>query len=249
MRRTIQLLQRLAHNDARLILRDGMLALLSIIALLMGIGARFALPAIDASLSRNLIYNDFASTYPMWVTFIALWQASLMCGTVFGFLLLDEKEDRTMTAMRVSPVPFELYVGYRVALPAIFAFVLTIVLVPLIGIANVAWWKLMLFAIGASITAPLVAMFFAGFADNKIQGLAYSKFGGIAGLTILTGWFLPEAYHWVFGLFPPFLVCKAYWMAYQGHSLWGLVLGLGVAVQVVLGLWFIYRFRAMVEAR
>lgn len=244
-----ELVQRLGRNDVRLILRDRMLVMLLALVAVIGVVARYALPAIDASLAENGVMPSanveirFAATFPMFVAFIALWQGALMPGTVFGFLLLDEKEDDTLIAMRVSPVPIERYVGYRVTLPAVLAFCFTLVLVPLIGYRALPVWQLSAVALGAALVAPLATLLLATFADNKVQGLAYTKFAGVAGLTILVGWFVPEPWQWLLGLFPPFLVCKSYWMALDQQSLWWVPLLVGLAAEVGLVALLVRRFQ------
>ncbi len=247
----ISIVARLARNDARLILRDRMLVTLLAMVIAIGLGARFALPAIDATLAANAVLPSesapfrFADTFPMFVTFIALWQGALMPGTVFGFLLLDEKEDDTLTATRVCPVRLELYLAYRVALPAALGFAFALVLVPLMGLHPLPLWQHVAVALGASLVAPLTTLSLAAFAENKVQGLALTKFGGVAGLTILVGWFVPEPLQWLLGLFPPFLICKAYWMALEGRHLWWLALAVGTTAELGLLALLVRRFRAV----
>lgn len=43
-------------------------------------------------------------------------------------------------------------------------------------------------------------------------GFAMAKFIGLGGLPILVGRFLPPALDWLPGLFPPYMVAKAYWL-------------------------------------
>lgn len=230
----------LGRNDVRLILRDRMLVMLLGMAAFMGVAARFALPALDASLAESGVLPSesvslrLSDTYPMWVAFIGLWQAALLPGTAFAFLLLDEKEDETLVAMRVTPVPLARYVGYRVAQPTVLSLIFALAIVPLIGHADVAPWKLVPIAFGACLTAPLAMLLFASFANDKVQGLAFTKFGGVAGLTILFGWFAPEPWQWLLGVFPPFLVAKAFWMAHAGDSLWWAPLLVAVVTQLAM---------------
>lgn len=216
----------LARNDIRLILRDPLLGVLSCVALGLGFASRFLLPAIDQSLAASGMMPSatselrFSDTYPLWTAFIGLWQAALMPGTVFAFLLLDEKEDDTLTAMRVSPVPPELYVAYRLAMPLLMAFCFSMLIIPLMGFAPVAWWQLVLLALGASLIAPWTTLLIAVFANDKVQGLAFTKFFGIAGLMIIVGWFVPPPFDSLFLAFPPFLIAKAYWMTSSGGAFW-----------------------------
>lgn len=219
------------------------------IAIGVGLLAHFGLPEIDAALARNGLMPSptsalrFADLYPLFVTFVGHWQGALMPGVVFAFLLLDEKEDRTLLAMRVTPVPFLHYIGYRVALPTLLAFGFSLVLIPIIGFNAVPGWQLVILALGSCLTAPLVTLLIAHYANDKVQGFALNKFGGVAGLIILFGWFVPEPWQWLLCVFPPFLIAKAYWLAGSGDPTWWVAWGLGVVAQLGLLRWMVRRFR------
>lgn len=232
--------RQLIRNDARLILRDPMLLMLLGMVLIVGMLARVVLPSIDVALAEQGLMpaepggDRFSTTYPMFVAFLALWQAALMPGTVFGFLLLDEKEDRTLVAMQVVPVPFSQYLVYRVVLPASAALLFGLMLPPIIGLAILPATTQVWLALCNCLTAPIVALLLATVANNKVQGLALTKFGGIAGLVILIGWFVPTPWQWGLTLFPPFLLCKAHWLALAGDGRWMVASSVGLAIQVVL---------------
>ena len=236
----VRIVGALLRNDVRLLFRDRLLVLLFVIAIVLGLASRVALPAIDEGLRASGVMPSepggmtFRETFPLWVAFIGYWQASLMPGVVFAFLLLGEKEDRTLTAMRVMPLPFRRYLLYRVALPFVVALVFALIVSPLIGLESVAWWQHVPLAFGAATTAPLATLVCARFANDKVQGLAFTKFAGVAGLTILVGFFLDEPWQWAMGLFPPFLIAKSYWMALAGHSLFVIPAVVGASVQVAL---------------
>jgi fluoroquinolone transport system permease protein len=251
---TLDLVRRLAISDVRLLLRDRMLATLLPVVAIIGVAARFALPAIDVALAEGgTLPNEattlrFADTFPMLVAFIALWQAALMPGTIFGFLLLDEKEDDTLTVMQVTPVPLTRYLGYRVALPTALAVIFGVGLFPLlepllVGVEPLGWATRLLLVLGVAPVAPITTLLLATFAANKVQGLAFTKFGGVAGLTILIGWFVPPPWQWALGLFPPFLIAKAYWLALAGDLLWIVAYALGVLLELMALSWLLRRFR------
>lgn len=247
----MQLVRTLGRNDVRLILRDKMLATMLFLVFGMGLIGRWALPALDASLAESGILPSesnplrFSDTYPLFVAFIGLWEAALMPGTVFGFLLLDEKEDETLVAMRVVPVSLESFLRYRITLAAGLAFVFALVVPYLIGLVSIPLWQHIPIALGASLVAPATTLLLAALAHDKVQGLAYTKFAGVAGLTILIGWFVPLPWQWLCGLFPPYLVAKAWWMALAGESLWWLSLLAGVAGELLLIQLLLSRFRRL----
>lgn len=246
--------QRFVRNDTRLILRDRMLATLLLVVFLMGLGLRYALPAIDRSLADGGVMPServafrFSDIFPIFVAFVAYWQSALLPGTVFGFLLLDEKEDDTLTVLRVTPTPLTRYVTYRVALPMILAFAFALVLPSMMGHCPPPAALHLPLALVASLTAPSTALLLAVYAENKVQGLAFTKFGGVAGLTIIVGYFIPGNWQWLAGAFPPFLVAKAYWMSRSGDPMTFVALALSALGQIVLLTFLIRRFQRVARA-
>ncbi|MCH9685579.1 MAG: hypothetical protein K0V04_29380 [Deltaproteobacteria bacterium] len=243
----------LARNDVRLIARDKMLVTMAVFIVVMGVATRYALPAIDTALANGGVMPSdtvtlrFSDTFPMFVAFIALWQAANIPGVLFGFILLGEKEDQTLQALRVTPLPLRVYTGYRVGVSAAVALLAALYLSYSIGWSSLPPLRLLPIALGASLTAPLAVLFYATFASNKIQGLALTKFGGVAGLLILVGFFVPEPWQWLLGVFPPLLVAKSYWMALDGRAWYWLPLLIGSVAQVGLLVLLINRFRRAVS--
>ncbi len=240
MTSALAIVQHLVRNDIRLIARDRMLATMTVVVLMMGIGMRYALPAMDTALANSGVMPSetvdmrFSDTFPAFAVFVALWQGANMPGVIFGFVLLGEKEDNTLVAMQVTPLSLRRFALYRVAISAVFAFVIIIYLSLSMGWSRLPLHQLIPLAAAASLTTPLSVLAYATFADNKIQGLAYTKFGGIAGLLILVGFFVPQPWQWLLGVFPPFLVAKAYWMTLAGEvgAVWPLLAS--VALQLAL---------------
>ena len=244
----IQLVRKLGRNDAKLIGRDRFLLFMLAFVLYLAVALRFGLPwantylAEQGVLPSETVANTFADFYPMIVAWIVIFTGALLAGTIFGFMLLDEKEDNTIKAMLVTPVSFNQYVLYRIGGPTVLAFFIVSGMMLFIDQALVPLWQLLLIAAGASLTAPIAALFYATFAENKVQGFAVSKFVGIAGWLIILGWFVAEPLQWLFGLFPPFLISKAYWMALEGQGLWWAALLGGIVLQAGLLFLMMQRF-------
>lgn len=243
-----QLATKLSRNDARLIGRDSFLIFMFLFAAIIASVLRFGLPWMNDTLAANNILPSatigmrLSDAYPMFVAYLALYTGALLVGTVFGFVLLDEKDNNTLKAMLVTPVPPTHYVTYRVAAPALMAFFVTLGMALFINLALLPLWQMVLIAAGAALTASIVALFFATFAQDKVQGFAYSKFGGISGWAFLIGWFVPAPWQWLFGLFPPFWVGKAYWLALEGAGWWWVALLVGIVSQLALIRLLISRF-------
>ncbi|MBK8901168.1 MAG: hypothetical protein IPM53_08295 [Anaerolineaceae bacterium] len=243
-----QLVTRLGRNDAKLIGRDSFLIFMFLFAAIIAVVLWLGMPALNSYLAETgvmpgeTITISLADVYPMLVAFMALYTGALLVGTVFGFVLLDEKDQHTLRAMLVTPVSLSKFMAYRVGLSAVFAFAIVLGMVYIINQALLPLWQMILFAAAGALAAPIVTLFFAVMAENKVQGFAYSKFGGISGWFILIGWFIPQPWQWLCGIFPPFWVAKAYWLALDGSPWWWLVLAAGVILEIGLIAWFIRRF-------
>lgn len=234
-----QSVAKFARNDQKLIFRDSFLILMTFISILIAVVARYLFPWADATLmAKGLMPSAsipfaFSDTFPMFVAFTALYNGGIISGMVAGFLLLDEKDEGTLQALIVTPVPLHYYTVYRFGLAAIFSAVIMFVMMQIIGLMLLPVWQLILFCISASLVSTIVALFLVLSAQNKVQGFAMGKFTSIAGFIIMGGWFVPDAWQWMLGIFPPFLVHKAYWLALEGDGLWWVALALGTLVQLV----------------
>lgn len=255
MASTLRLMRQFARNDLRLGARDGFLIMMAAMAVGLGLIFRFLLPWADVYLAEAALLPNRATSlrlsdlYPMLVSFVGVFQSAVLVGAIFGFLFLDEKDGDTLKALLVTPVRLGEYLAYRTAMPAVIGFVVTLVVVPLIGQAQIGWARLVAVAAGASPAASLIVLFYALTAENKVQGFAMAKFVAIAGWIIPLAWFLPEPWQWLAALFPPYLAHKAYWMAEAGAGYWWVPLLAGLAWQITVVTVMAGRFRGTVRGR
>ncbi len=245
---TFQLIRKFGRNDVKLITRDSFLVSMFFFVVLIALALRFGLPWLNGYLeSRGVLPNqsdsrNLADFYPLVIAFMVIFQGPMIAGAIFGFSLLDEKDDNTIKAMLVTPVPFDRYVRYRISVPMAIGVLIVVFQVWFIGLAVVPFWQLLLLSVGASMVAPIAALFYAVTAENKVQGFAIAKFVGLVGWVILLAWFVSEPWQWLFGLFPPFLVSKAYWMALDANPMWWAALILGVLLQTGMLILLVARF-------
>lgn len=243
-----QLIQELGRNDVKLIRRDRFLMFMFMFVLYVAVALRFGLPWLNDYLLEKNVLNEttfitsLTEIYPMLVAYMAIFLGGTLVGTIFGFMLLDEKDDNTITAMLITPVTMNQYLLYRVGMPAILAYVVIVFQVLFINQAMIPLWQLLLIATGGALTAPITSLFFATFAENKVQGFALSKFTGVAGWTIMIGWFVAVPMQLLIGIFPPFWISKAYWMILEGNDLWWMALIIGIITQIGLIVLLMRRF-------
>lgn len=236
--------RRLARNDTRLIGRDSFLLYLFVYIDLIAVVLRFALPYLNAHLAESgLLPFPLSDWYPMIAAYFFVFLGAGMAGMIFGFVLLEERDDNTLKALLVTPLPLWQYVAYRVGVTMAIAFFEVIGAVLITGVAVPPLWQLAILAAGASLTAPIALLCVATFAENKVQGLALTKFVGTAGFLIPLAWFTPEPFQFLFGLFPPYWISKAYWLALAGNPWWLAAWATGILLQTALIVLLTRRFR------
>ena len=242
------LIGKIAKKDRKLIGRDGILLVLLSFSLYIALVLRFGLPWANSYLAgsgllpNEIVGQNLEHFYPIIVVFMTVFTGALLIGGIFAFLLLDEKDDNTLEAMMVTPVPLSHYMQYYVLVSAVLSFFTVVLMLLVVNQVLLPGWQLLLISVGASLTAPIMMLFLLNVAENKIQGMSYSKFFSLAGFTIMASWFIPEPYQFLFGLFPPFWISKAYWLALENNYWWSGTLLLGIILQSVLIYWLIKRF-------
>lgn len=241
--RLSQALATLGRNDTRLVGRDSFLAGMLGFVVAVGVVLRFALPWAAEAVAAAGLGFALPDYYPLLVGYTLLAQEPLLAGMIVGFLILDERDQNTLAALRVTPLPMGHYLLYRVLVPTALAFAVVLASFLLIGQALLPLWQLVAVSAGAAPFGAIVALFLAAFGENKVQGFALNKIVGTVGVLLPGAWFVPAPLQYLFGLLPPFWALKAYWVALEGGTLWPLLLGAGLLYSGALILWLARRFR------
>jgi fluoroquinolone transport system permease protein len=232
--------------DARNVARDPLLRWLAVLMPLVGALVRVTVPAANAALRERFGF-DLAPYYPLIVSFLPLVAAGL-AGTVVGFLLLDQRDDQTLTALLVTPLGLRDYLRYRVVVLATLSLPMCWVTVWLAGLRETTLAQLAVSSLVAAPLAPLYAFFLGSFAENKVQGFALSKAVGIVFVPCVAAYFVAGPWQYAFGLVPQFWPLKVFWLfdaGAGGSALAHAALGLGW--QAVVLAWLARRFARVIR--
>lgn len=233
-------MKQLFQTDLKLIARDNFLLLMFSFLIVISLVLRMALPALDKHFQTiglmpgPNIAEPLSAYFPLLIGFLIVFQGMLLAGAIYGFLFLDEKEDKTLVAMQVVPIKISHYIGFRLAVPALISFFAFFGMMFVVDMHAPPWPQAIFIALTAMLTAPITALFYAIFAQNKLQGFGMAKFTSVAGWIILVGWFIPQPFDWLAGIFPPFFATKAYWMLLDGNPNWWIAILLGIVTQIAL---------------
>ncbi len=219
----------LLTGDLKLVFRDSLLQFLVVYPLLLGLMTRFLVPWITDRVTRI----DLAPYHVLIGSVVITLQVVVLAGTVLGLMVLDEKDNRTLIALQVTPLSLSHYMAYRVGLPMAFSFLASLLNVILLNsfLPHPPWSGMALVAILGFLPLPVYVLFISSLAQNKVQGLALTKALGPFIVLPVFAYFVPEPWQWLFGLVPTYWPAKAYWLLMAGDRLWvALLAGTGCCV-------------------
>ncbi len=230
--------------DLKKIRRDSLLIWIPLVPLIIAWVIRLGVPALQAYLHRTLSF-DLSPYYPLVMSFFVL-MAPTMAGMLIGFLVLDERDERILTALLVTPVSLSTYLFYRLVGPMVLGLVATFIGYPMARLGGVAYGPLFLVALLASLSGVSTALFLAAFAENKVAGLAMVKIlNGLAALPI-AAYFIEPPWQWLAGLVPMYWPLKIFWLADQGAAYGSYVLP-GLLVNLAVAAMLLKRFKTVLH--
>ncbi|MDY6966456.1 MAG: hypothetical protein SVM80_10910 [Halobacteriota archaeon] len=212
-------------NDFRNIRRDPIL-----IYGLMG-------PLIAMLVTRLFVpqVEQIPSVYYPYIAILTILISPIVFGFIAGFILLDEKDDNVLMALKVLPITTVAFVTYRMIFSVTFSFVYTIIAILILSnLVIVPISSIIPIAILIAIEAPIIALILFTFSKNKVEGVALLK--GLNFVFILipvVALFIPSRLQYLAGVIPMFWPAKAFVEVVSGNAdIWGYVL-LGVVVHLI----------------
>lgn len=223
-----------ATADWRSIRRDPMLGGALVLVLLFGFGVRWLVPWISSQFSIDLVPH-----YPVIMSCFVVLVTPVLFGFIVGMLLLDERDEGTLQAIGVTPLPMWRYLSWKLALPVVVSSVLTLVMFPIANLIPFRWSYVTAILVGA-LWAPLLALMMSSFAQNKLQGFVLMRISNLLLVAPLLAWFFP-AFEPLLSIFPAYWPMKCVWLAADGKSSL-LYFAVGIVFHVALIAWLYKRF-------
>jgi fluoroquinolone transport system permease protein len=243
---SLRTLRALSAVDALSVSRDSLLRGIVLVPLGLAVAARWLFPPAIERMTTLLPF-DLQAHYPHVMSYVLLLLAPVICGAVVGFMLLDQRDDNTLMALQVTPLPIAGYLAYRLAAPTILSAIMALIALPLSGLAQLDLLKLLMAVLSAAPLAPITALFLGAYAANKVQGFALQKALGVFFIAPFFGTLLPLPWQFLLGLVPTYWPAALLWSLQSGRSHnWLLLLG-GLAYQALLLVFLLRRFNRVIH--
>ncbi|MBI9047065.1 MAG: hypothetical protein JEZ06_21445 [Anaerolineaceae bacterium] len=232
--------------DIRNVRRDSGIYWMLFLPVLSAVIIRWGVPPLTESLIQKYDFN-LALYYPAILAYFFVIMAPITFSVMVGFMLLDEKDDNTLTALQVTPLSLNNYIAYRVAMPVLLTIIMMYIIFPLANIGTLTWTQLLVTAIAAAPMSPMFALYLASVAQNKVQGFALMKLSGFILFLPIFAYFIHSDWELAFGLIPTYWPMKVYWMLEAGQSgVWPFV-AVSIIYQSFVTWLFIRRFNKIMH--
>jgi fluoroquinolone transport system permease protein len=228
------------RNDIRGTYRDPLLVMVVVAPVVWTTGVAVLTPLFTQMLAERYAF-DLVPYYPLVLTAFLLLTSIIIVGGLASFLVLDEVDAGTFTALRVTPVPLSTFFAYRAGTVMVVTTVYVIATMSFSGILEPGLVpELVPIGLLAGLSAVVTLLLIVALAGNKIQGLAMIRGLGmlIAGLPCLP-WFIHSGWNLAFGVLPPYWAAKAFWVASAQGTWWPYVLA-GAVYNVAVA-WPLFR--------
>ncbi len=215
-------------------LRDPMMVFLITYLLIIALVIRFSVPYIEEKFNFSLVaYYHIIIAGTMLLT-------AVVVGAIIGFSILDDRDDKVLYAVDVSPVSFNTFMGFRFVLSFVVTFISCILAILIINLGDIPLYALLLVTISISLFSSVSAMFINFFATNKVEGFAMMKAGAIIIVFPIVAMFFTDFKEFFFGFEPNFWAVKALSVAMLPNvdfnlGFWGYYL-VGVIYVIVLNI-------------
>jgi fluoroquinolone transport system permease protein len=204
----------LAAADSRILFRDPLLGWVLVLPVGVALMLRVLIPVLTNALANNGFRLE--PFYPLIMSGY-LMTAPGIVGMVVGFMLLDERDARTFSALRVTPLSIRQYLAYRLTLPLIAGTLMTLVAYPLTGLTQMPLAVLLPITVLGGFSAPTLALVLGIAAPNKVAGFAVVKVLNMINLLPLIAYFVPMPIQMFAGILPAFWPMRAFWTAAEGE--------------------------------
>jgi fluoroquinolone transport system permease protein len=214
----LNILTAFGRNDIKSIRRDSLLFYVMLMPWIMLLLLRLIMPGLTTWLADAHDF-DLLPYYPLILSFFFLIEFPVMFGVVMGLMVLDERDDDTLTALRVTPVPMASYATYRVGLAVLLSILHILLLLPLTGMLPLARIPPLLPTIVmGGFLSPVFALALLAFARNKVEGMAVMKGFGILMIGSIAAYFVAPPWQLAFGMLPTYWPIKAFWIVSEGEA-------------------------------
>lgn len=221
-------LRTLVLADVQKIFRDPTLLFFLLIPFIITAALRFYILPLSEE-------YPIIKEYHQYIMMSAGIQTSIMFGFIIAFIILEEKDEKVLEAIRVLPLSPSFFILYRLVFAAAVSFLGAFFTISLSGLAHPGILNSILLSILFALAAPFITLLIATYAENKVEGMAYFKGIDLVLLIPIIGFVIGGFWAKVFAFVPTYWTFLLYQKSFLGEDiLWTFIIGLLFYAIVIL---------------
>ena len=124
-------------------------------------------------------------------------------GALIAFTLLDDKDDKVLMSLKITPVDVRHYILIKMLVGTVFGFISTLVLLLATNfLPDASIWIILAVSMLGAIQVPSVVLIVNSFSDNKVEGFVVMKLSGLVIMFPLIGFFVTGGVQYLLGVAP-----------------------------------------------
>lgn len=220
-------------NDMKNTRRDPTLLVILLVPLLLILITRFGIPPIA---EQWPVITDY---YNMVIAFFCVLTA-MMPGFIVSFMLLDERDQHVLTAMRTMPITPAGFFGMRMLYMFLFGIIGCFLLMQLNGLVEISIIKSLIISLVCAACSPMFVFMTVSLAKNKIEGATIMKVLNVLLMLPIVSLFIDNPLTYLLSIIPFFWIYEGFEVI-NNTNLFLLYLGIGLAVAIAAN-YLLYHF-------
>lgn len=193
----------------KLVRQDRMLLAAGLAPLLAGIATRYAVPLAEGSLVRLTGAEAvLAPYYALFDLFFASLTPAMFC-FIAAMVMLEERDDHIDRYLFVTGLGRNGYFVSRIGFPALAAFGVTAMLLPVFHLTPLTAGAILLMSFVGTMQGIIIALLIVTISSNKLEGMAVTKLASLMMLGAAIPYFIPAPFSFACSFLPSFWMGKA----------------------------------------
>jgi fluoroquinolone transport system permease protein len=225
---------RIAVNDFRLIFRDNSLKIFVALPLLNLVAIRYGVPYVASVYGAVQDYIDV-------ILMLATMQGSVAFGFIYSMVFVDEKDTNVAKVYGIVPISKFWFIIFRLIPPFLLATLSTFLLLLAEPFYDLPLVSNLVYSILAGLVAPIMTLFVATMATNKIEAMTWQKLFNLPLMVPIASFFVPASLSFLFAIFPTYWAYQGFSFLINGGNFW-LYMLIGTVYSLALGVLMIANF-------
>lgn len=189
--------------------RDMMLFAACSMPIFAGILFRFGIPLLEATLTNWFHMPVIISPYYALIDILFAMLSPTMFCFVSAMVSLEEADEKTAAYLFVTPLGRNGYLVARFCLPAVAAFLVTVVLLSACKLTSLSTVDIVLLATGGALQGVIIALLISTISSNELEGMAVTKLSSLMIFGAAVPFFIKHDVQYVISPLPSFWIGKA----------------------------------------